>query len=263
MVSGEGPAMMIRVLGPVDVVLGGRVVQVGGLHAQMLLATLVVGANHMVSRDQIAYVIWGDDPPPSRDNTVQTHLSRLRHLLGQSTITSENHSYQLNVVPAQLDALELERLVKEAETIRNEPERCRALCRQALSLWRGTPFGEIADRDPFRLEAIRLDELRLFAMELKLECDLGLDRYEISVGTLQALAEEYPYREQFWYLLIFALSRSGRRGEALRAYQRMREILGEVGLEPTFDLRELEEGIVLERSEVRPRLGPGPLVHLE
>lgn len=248
---------MIRVLGPVDVVSAGDVLQVGGHHPRTLLAALVVGANHMVSSDNLAYLLWGDDPPPSRDNTLQTYIYRLRHLLGHDAISSEDHSYQLWVTRESLDALLFESLVAEAETVRLQPEMCRRLCREALALWRGTAFGELADRDPFRLEALRLDELRLFTMQLKLECDLALGRHEMVVGTLEALVEENPYNEHPWYMLIEALSRSGRRVEALRAFQRLRDILAEVGLEPTIDLRDLEEGIVLEKTNVRPRLRHG------
>jgi DNA-binding SARP family transcriptional activator len=254
MVSMSAPEVIVRVLGPVDVMANDDVLQVGGRHARMLLAALVVGANHMVSSDSLAYVLWGDDPPPSRDNTLQSYVSRLRHLLGHEAISSEDHSYQLQVTRENLDALRFESLVADAEEARSQPEKCRAFCREALALWRGTPFGEFADQDPFRLEALRLDELRVFTMQLKLECDLSLGHHEMVVGTLEALVEENPYNEHAWYMLIEALSRSGRRVEALRGFQRLRGILAEVGLEPTIDLRDLEEGIVLEKTEVRPRL---------
>ena len=247
---------VIRVLGPVDVLVGQEVVHVGGRRAQMLLASLVVAANHMISSEALAFILWGDDAPISRDNTLQSYVSRLRHLLGSESITTEDHSYQLNVTKDQLDALLFEHLVDQAERTRQDHATCRDLCRDALSLWRGTPFGDLSDVDPFRLEALRLDELRVFVMQLKLKCDLELGHHEIIIGTLEALVEEDPYNENAWYLLLEALSRSGRRVDAHRAFSSLSGILAEVGLEPTVDLKDLEEGILLEKVEVRPRLRP-------
>ena len=246
--------MMIRILGPVDLVLNGEVVHFGGRHARMVIAALVLGANHMVSSDQLSFIVWGDEAPVSRYNTLQTHVSRLRRMLGRDVITTEDHSYQLNVRVHELDALLFESLVEQADASRDDAAACRGLCRKALDLCRGRPFGDLGDTDPFRLEAIRLDELRMFVMQLKLRCDLELGRHEMIVGTLEALVEEDPYNENAWYLLLEALARSGRRVEAHRAFARLRDTLAEVGLEPTVDLKDLEEGIYLENLEYRPRL---------
>jgi DNA-binding SARP family transcriptional activator len=245
----------VRVLGPIDLVTDAGVVVPMGRIGRKLLGVLAISANHAVSADRLAEVIWRNSPPASRDNTLQTHVFRLREELGHDRIVSEGHSYCLRLDPGQLDAVEFERLTSLAASLRQKPSECIQLCQSALSLWRGVPFGEFADEDPFRLEAMRLDELRLFAMELKLESDLELGRAELVVGTLEALVDDYPYRERMWHLLITAMSRSGRRVEALRACDRLRSVLGEVGLEPSGEIGRLEEEILSEVDDMRFEAG--------
>jgi DNA-binding SARP family transcriptional activator len=235
---------LIRVLGPVDIVLGGQATGVGSRHGRALLAALVVAAGHAVSVRQLEAAVWGDDPPRSSDDSLHTYVSRLRHLLGHDTIERADHSYRLVVGRSQIDALRFEDLLAEAEQHRADPETCLRLSREALGLWRGEPFGDLADDDAFRLEAMRLDELRVAAMELALESELALGRSGIVVAELDSAVEEYPYRERLWYLLIRALQREDRRVEALRACQHLRALLAEAGLGPGDELRTLEAEIL-------------------
>ncbi len=241
-------------MGPIDLVTAGRVVVPRGRISRKLLGALAISVGHAVSSDRLAEIIWKDSPPPSQANTLQTYVYRLREELGHQTIVGEDHSYALMVEPGQLDALEFERLAVAAGETRSEPTECTQMCRRALGLWRGVPFGEFADEDPFRLEAIRLDELRLYVMELQIASALEMGREEMVVGTLETLVDDYPYRERLWYLLIEALARCGRRVEALRSFDRLRQILGDVGLAPSEDIRRLEEEILSEDPRVRPRL---------
>jgi DNA-binding SARP family transcriptional activator len=236
----------VRVLGPIDLVTDAGVVIPTGRIGRKLLGALAISVNHAVSADRLAEIIWHESPPASRDNTMQTYVFRLREEVGHDRIVSEDHSYCLQLAPGQLDALEFERLASLAAKVRQKPSECIRLCQDALSLWRGVPFGEFVDEDPFRLEAIRLDELRLFVMEMKLESDLALGKEELVVGTLEAIVDDHPYRERMWHLLIRALSCGGRRVEALRACDRLRDILAEVGLEPSCEIRNLEEQIITE-----------------
>ena len=235
---------MIRVLGPVDLASAGGVTTIGSRNLRAVLAGLVVGVGHAVPADRLQYCVWGDDPPKSADNTLQSYVSRLRSMLGRDAILSEDHSYQLVVDADQLDAVTFERLLVEATATRSDPERCEALCREALGLWRGQPFGELADDEAFHLEAQRLDELRISTMELSLEAELALGRHELVVGELESAVEEYPYRERLWYLLIEGLERDGRRVEAMRACAALRKVLAEVGLEAAPRLDELEARIL-------------------
>lgn len=238
------PGYLIRVLGPVDVATPEGATRIGGIRTQALLGTLVIGFRRTVPSDYLIAVLWGEDPPASAMNSLQSYVCRLRRILGADTIRTEGGGYLLDVGPEEVDALRFERLIREAANARDDPTRCRDLCRQAFDLWRGAPFGELADDDPFRLEALRLDELRMSAMEIQLAADLALGHHELVVGTLEAEVEEYPYRENLWRLLIQALVAEGRRVEALRACSKLRRLLAEAGLEPDVRLQEIEDRIL-------------------
>lgn len=203
-----------------------------------------MAAGRIVSSDHLIEVLWGDDPPESAMNTLQSYVSRLRRLLGDDSIRMVDHGYQLHVDAENIDALRFERLIRAAADDDCPPAESRALCHEALGLWRGVPFGELADVDPFRLEAIRLDDLRMLAMETQLAAELASNHPELVIGALESAVAENPYRERLWYLLIEALGRDGRRREALETCSQLRAVLGEVGLEGGARLAELEDRIV-------------------
>lgn len=234
---------MVRVLGAVDVSIASVPVAVGGPRRQALLAALAIGAGHAVPIDHLVSVVWNDDPPPTAASTLQTKVSRLRQVLGHGTIVRVDHSYELSTDLVDIDARRFEELLHRAEQARPDPATCVELCRQALGLWRGRPFGDLADADGFVLEALRLDELRANASELTIEAELALGRAETVVAELTAAVKEQPYRERLWRLLIEALARSDRRVEALRACAELRAVLGDVGLMPGPWLIELEHAI--------------------
>lgn len=233
----------IRVLGPIDLLSATGPRSVGGPHARRLLGALVVWAGRAVPADQLAEVIWGQAAPDTSRATLQSLVSRLRRQIGQDTILRADHAYLLDVESGNVDAFEFERLVAAADRNREDADRCRADCRAALSLWRGVPFGDLADDDPFRLEALRLREIRLAAVELSLASDIALGHAGFAVGSLECAIEEHPYRERLWHLLIKALAAEGRRVEALRTCDRLRRVLADVGLEAGDELGALEDDI--------------------
>ncbi len=235
---------LIRVLGPIDVLTPDGVQPVGSRNARVLLGVLVVAAGRAVSTSQLRAALWGDHPPRSADNSLQTYVSRMRHLVGGDTLVHSDHTYRLEVERDQIDALMFEDLLVDATRHRDDAVRCASLCRSALGLWRGDPFGDLCDEEPFRLESLRLDELRLAVMELSLECELALGHHEIAIAELESAVEEHPYRERLWYLLVEALLRDDRRVEALRACQRLRNTLTEAGLDAGSELRAMEERIL-------------------
>ncbi len=235
---------LIRVLGPIDIVAPTGSVMAGGNRLRALLAALVISAGRAVPITSLREILWGDRPPAAAGNTLQTYVSHLRHILGADAVALVDHSYRLDVDVGSIDAVRFERLLAEATEQRSDPERCRALCRDALNLWRGRPFGELADDESFALEAYRLDELRLATMELVLESELALGRHELIVGELENAVVEHPYHEGLWYLLIDALTRSERRIEALRACERLRHVLAEAGLGAGDRLAERERSIL-------------------
>lgn len=243
---------MVRVLGPIDRLTADGIRPFGGRQPQAVLGTLVVALGHAVTADQLIAVVWGDEPPMSAPNSLQVCISRLRGMLGSSTIEREDHTYTLHLDPDLVDACIFERLVGEAAAMESDPPGRRRTCDRALGLWRGRPFGDLADEDPFRLETLRLDELRLLAMELRLTADFALGRSDLVVGVLEAAVEENPYRERLWLLLIEALAREGRRVEALRTAERLRQMLGEVGLDAGAALRCLEDAIASDTLDDAP-----------
>ncbi len=243
---------VIRVLGPIDLLTESGARSIGSHHCRAVLGMLVLGAGRAVSIDRLREGLWGDSPPKSADNSLQTYVSRLRQLVGGDVIEHADHAYRLAVERDQIDALRFEDLLLQATELRSEPEPCQTLCRQALALWRGDPFGDLCDDETFRLEARRLEELRLGVMELEMEAELALGHYEIVVAELESAVEEHPYRERLWYLLIEALLRSDRRVAALRACHRLDRALGDVGLDPGDELRRIEERILSTESGVRP-----------
>ncbi|MGI9644958.1 MAG: AfsR/SARP family transcriptional regulator [Ilumatobacteraceae bacterium] len=153
---------------------------------------------------------------------------------------------------SQIDAIRFEDLLAGAPEPSDDPHRCLEVCAEGLALWRGDPFGDFVDDEPFRLESARLGELRVSMNELALECEVMLGHPDIAAAELESAVAEYPYRERLWYLLIDALARDGRRVEALRMCHRLREVLGSAGLEPGERLTRVEHEIL---TDTRPDAG--------
>lgn len=235
---------VIRVLGPIDLLTQAGPQPIGSRHCRAVLGMLVLGGGRAVSIDRLRWGLWGEMPPKSAENSLQTYVSRLRHVVGSDALEHADHSYRLGVRREQIDALQFEDLLARATELRSEPEQCQALCREALALWRGDPFGDLCDHEAFRLEARRLEELRVGVMELAMEAALALGNHEIVIAELESAVEEHPYREHLWYLLIEALIRGERRVEALRACHRLDRALGEVGVDAGAELRRIEERIL-------------------
>ncbi|MDH3606291.1 MAG: SARP family transcriptional regulator, partial [Acidimicrobiia bacterium] len=199
--------------------------------------------NHAVSADHLAWVVWGDAPPPTGRATLQSYVSRLRHQLGPDAVISEDHSYILEAECRQLDCCRFEQMVHQAqEVLASAPNDARLICRSAIDLWRGPALGELGDEEWARLEAIRLEELKLLAVEIETESELRLGRCGECASRLRGLVIEYPYRERFWQQLVYALFNSGRRLESMTAFDEYQKWMAESGLEPEANFDELVAG---------------------
>ena len=173
----------------------------------------------------------GRAPPATAAKSIQLYVSRLRKELGEGRLVTRPPGYVLRVERSELDVARFEQLVGEARVA--EPERAARKLREALALWRGRPLADLAYEPFAQAEIARLEELRLDALELRVEADLAGGRHTQLVGELEALVAEHPLRERLWMQLMLALYRSARQAEALEAYRGARRVLDEqLGLEP-------------------------------
>lgn len=234
--------VFIRLFGRVTV--GGPIVELdaGPPTQKKLLALLALSTGHFVPLERLYDEMWGMDPPENAEQMVRIYVSRLRKLFASihneadadPVIVTAQGGYRLDIEKSRVDVHRFEELVAAGERM-GDP----FPLREALGLWRDDPLADF----PYDEFAVRLrDRLkirRLAALEtaLKVEIDMGVQSSALS--ELAQLVEENPLRERLWALLIVALYRSGQQAEALRAYDRSRLALAEVGLEPGRELQEL------------------------
>ncbi|MGX7679024.1 BTAD domain-containing putative transcriptional regulator [Jatrophihabitans sp. DSM 45814] len=232
--------MQVSVLGPVQVIDSGRVVQVAGLRLRRLLVRLAVDAEHPVSTSELIDAVWGEQTPAEEANALQTLISRLRRTLGNPQLVQQvPGGYQLAGV--ELDTDLFIQLVRDARLAAeaHDPARAAEVFRQALAVWRGPALSDAGDADYARFAVVRWNDLRLSAICGRIEADLKLGRAGDVVPELELLAQEHPLREQFTQLLMAALSASGRPAEALAVYERLRSRLAdELGSDPTASLQQ-------------------------
>jgi DNA-binding SARP family transcriptional activator len=244
-------------LGPLEVVERGRRLPLGGSRQRALLALLLMRANEVVSADRLIDELWPSAPPQNAANALQYHVSQLRKALGGSdAIVTQPPGYMIRVRQNELDLLRFERLVHEAEHA--APEAAAGLLREALDLWRGPPLADVSHQSFAQAEIVRLEELHLRALELRLEAELALGRHRELVGELEALVRQNPLRERLRAALMRALYGAGRQAEALEVYRQTRTMLvDELGIEPSPALQELERAILRQDPAI---VGPEAVV---
>jgi DNA-binding SARP family transcriptional activator/tetratricopeptide (TPR) repeat protein len=225
--------MEFRILGPLDVIEGDRVVDTAGAKHRALLAMLLLHPNQVVSLERLIDALWEDEPPETAQKALQVYVSQLRKALGKDRVQTQAPGYRLRVEEDELDLARFQRLVEDGRL------------KEALAVWRGPPLAEFASERFAQSEIARLEELRLACLEQRIDHDLGSGRHAEVVGELEALVAEHPLRERVRAQLMLALYRSGRQAEALAAYQSGRHTLvEELGIEPGRPLRELERAIL-------------------
>ncbi len=260
--------MEFRLLGPLEVVEDGHSLHLGGPKRRALLALLLLHAGRVVSTERVIDALWGESPPATVAKTLQAHVSRLRKDIGSHRLITRSPGYAVQVEPSELDLARFERLVSEAR--QSAPGDAAQRLREALALWRGPPLADLAYEPFVQAEIGRLEELRLAALEERIDVDLRLGRHAELAGELEALCAEHPQRERLRGHLMVALYRSGRQAEALETYQAARSALVEaLGIEPGRPLRELHQAILeqdarldlttdLEPLQVEPEAVTGP-----
>ena len=246
-----------RILGPLEVSADGRVIDIGGAKQRALLAILLLRANEPVPRGVLVHELWGERPPAGARGSLDVYVSRLRKALGAAgngqAVVTRPGGYCLQLADGQLDVYRFERLVAEGRSALagNAPEQAAASLRAALRLWRGNALGDLSCEPFAQVEVGRLEELRLGAVEDRIEADLALGRHADLVSELEALVATCPLRERLHGQLMLALYRCGRQAEALEAYQAARRTLvEELGLEPGPALQRLERAILQQDSSL-------------
>jgi DNA-binding SARP family transcriptional activator/Flp pilus assembly protein TadD len=244
----------LGVLGPVRAARDGRELGLGGPKPRAVLALLLLDAGRVVPAEYLAEVLWRGAPPPGAAKTLRSYVSRLRSLLEpEAALVARGGGYAIRVEPDRVDAARFERLVGTGGDALGRGEAAVAADRfgEAMALWRGRALADVAEVEPLALEAARLEELRLVAVEGRIEAGIERGLAAEVIGELEQLVAEYPVRERLWRLLVLALYRAERQADALAAYQRARAVLAdELGIEPGEELRQLEEAVL--RQEVPP-----------
>lgn len=261
-----------KLLGPVEAWDERGRVAAGPPQQRALLALLLLNANEVVSCDRLIDELWGDQPPETATKVVQVYVSRLRKALEPApacdagkVLVTQSPGYVLRVGPADLDVYRFERLLEEGRKMlstgnaRNAAERFR----EALGLWRGPPLADFSFEPFAQAEVGRLNELRLAALEDRIEADLALGRTDLA-GELEPLIARHPLRERLRGQLMLALYGSGRQAEALEAYRHTRRVfVGQLGIEPGKTLRDLEQAILKQDPALDTVTAPASVTAVE
>ena len=247
------------VLGPLEVLRDGEPLRLGGERQRALLALLLLHANELVATERLVDELFGEDPSDGTLNALYVAVSRLRRLVGgdqrSGVLVKRPGGYMLVAGPGELDVELFEGLLAEGRRLRaaGDPESAAARLRDALALWRGPPFADVASLEFVQAEIRRLEERRLVAEMERVDADLALGRDAELVGELELLVASNPLQERLRGQLMTALYRAGRQIDALEVYRDASELLrSELGLEPSRALQELERAILTQDSSLEP-----------
>ena len=244
--------MEFRILGPVEALDGeGRPLELPGGRPRALLALLLVHPAEAVSVDRVIEELWSDRLPENPQNTVQVLVSRLRKAVGPDIVLSEAGGYRLRLEPGERDSERFEELAARgrAELAGGDAAGAAETLRRALELWRGPALADVRYERFAQSEVARLEELRLACSEARIDADLALGRHAEVIPELEALVGEHPLSERLRGQLMLALYRAGRQADALVAYREARRTLVEqLGIEPSPELRELEQAILRQEA---------------
>jgi DNA-binding SARP family transcriptional activator len=242
--------MRIGVLGPLEI--DERTARLG-TRDRVVLAALAMHPGEVLSVEQLADAVWGDEPPPSWSKNLQGCISRLRKQLGPDLIETAGQGYRLRAPAGTVDAEEFTRAAGRARELLtlHEPERARYVASQALDLWRGRPLTELEAWEPGVTEVHRLEELRLELEELEVEASLTGGHHAEVLAKAARMVDTAPLRERRWALLAQAQYVAGQQMDALRTLRRVRVVLSrDLGLDPGPDLVALEQAILRQDPDL-------------
>jgi DNA-binding SARP family transcriptional activator/WD40 repeat protein/tRNA A-37 threonylcarbamoyl transferase component Bud32 len=213
----------------------------------MVLAVLLSNPNETISQDKLIESVWAGHEPESAKQTLHSYVSNLRKELGGG-IDREGTGYVVHVEKDLLDSTRFEALVGRARgALVTSPAAALGFAAEAMALWHGPAFGDLGGEPALTTEAMRLEELRLSTIEIRVEADIAVGNHAAVIQELEALTTEHPFRERLWGFQMLSLYRAGRQADALRSYRDLRRILGEeLGIEPSAELQALEEQILTQ-----------------
>lgn len=239
--------MRYGILGPLQVRDDGRDVPLGGARQRVVLALLLLHGNEALGTERLIEEIWSGAPPPSAAKVVHNAVSGLRKALGDGALITNGHGYVLRVADGELDLDRFQALVERGREslAAGDAEAAAALLREGLALWRGEPLEDLRYEPALQDEEARLQELRLAAIEERVDADLELGRHHELVAELDELVARHPLRERLRAQQMLALYRSGRQADALEAYgAARRHLVAELGVEPGPALQRLHGAIL-------------------
>ena len=251
-----------RILGPLEVLLDGRPVELGGLRQRAVLAALLVHHGQVVSTERLVDLVWGESAPKTATTSLQNAVAQLRRVLGTDVLATRAPGYVLAVEPDAVDALRFEAMLVQARPL---PAGERAeLLRSALALWRGPALADLTGEEFTQGEIRRLEELRFDALEERIDADIERGLHRDVIGELEMLAATAPLRERVCALRMLALYRSGRQAEALQAFRETRAVFVEqLGIEPGAELQELHAQILRQEAGLVPAENGRPAGEVE
>ncbi|HYZ77092.1 MAG TPA: AfsR/SARP family transcriptional regulator [Gaiellaceae bacterium] len=250
-----------RLLGPLEAFVQGEPIRLAAPKPRALLALLLLNRNRVVPTERLVDELWGDDPPARATKTLQVYVSQLRKALGPERLVTRPPGYELRVEEGELDVERFESLAaaaREQLSLGNARAAVGGL-KEALALWRGPALREFRSEPFGEPAAARLEELRLDAVEDRLQAELDAGAAAAVVPELEELVAAEPFRERPRALLMLALYRSDRQADALELYRRTRELfVDELGIEPGPVLQELERAILRQDTDLRLPAPPPP-----
>ncbi|MFV2084497.1 AfsR/SARP family transcriptional regulator [Micromonospora sp. LOL_021] len=258
--------MEVRVLGPVEVLIGGTPVRLAKRQHRLILGVLGIEANHNVSSERLIELLWPARPPARPRAVLHSRLSELRALLRatgddpehQPIITGDD-GYVLRVPERAVDAHRFRELVGEARGSASDL-RARDVLRQALGLWRGPVLGGWSPGGPAGALLSSLEAARLTAVEDLYEAELRLGNHRVVADELVVLSAEHPARDRLTAAVMLALHRAGRSAEAVRVYHQRRVWLStELGVDPAPALQQLHVAVLRHDPALEQRSRPGQL----
>ncbi|MFI1913353.1 BTAD domain-containing putative transcriptional regulator [Nocardia sp. NPDC020380] len=251
--------LQFELFGPLTVRHNGHIIEIPRAKHRVVLATLLLQANRVITAEELIQQLWGSNPPATARKTLQGYIARLRKALGAERLVSRSAGYAIVVAADQVDLGRFDTLLDRAEQATEPHDRARLL-RAAMSESRGTPLVDISSDYLKQGDGAALVERWLNATEQWAEAEMAVGRHADVLPRLRSLVSEHPFRESAWRQLMVALFRAGRQADALAAYQEVRQLFAdELGVEPSEELRALQRQILAAPNTLaKPRFDTPP-----